>query len=234
MNRLTSRSLHEPLDISSGACDVISNAESKSVRRSACCFLRNYVVRFILCTVILLCFVWYKFNSIEATVSNLRVTANEYLFAFELKSSAFQDGQSISSKYNTTLSPPLQWTNPPQTTKSFALIVEDLDTPNLFKHWILYNIPSTISKLSEGMLVWPAGTAVLRNDFIRYRYDGPMPYDGRDHRYAFRLFALSEDQLILSSGSGRVPSYEDLRVAMDPFIIKEATLTGTYNVFNHD
>lgn len=229
----------QPLTVKADSCDWISNPaehSSKSIRYSLCCCIRTNYVRFIVSSVVLMCLLYYQLNTIESTMlMNLRATASRYLFDFEIKSLAFKDGHSIPSKYNTTFSPPLKWNHQPLLTKSFALVVEDLDTPNRFKHWIIYNIPSNISELSEGILAYPTGSKVLHNDFGRFRYDGPSPHDTRHHRYLFRLFALSVTRLELSStGYKRGHSFQDLHMAMKRFILQEVTLTGTYNIINHD
>jgi Raf kinase inhibitor-like YbhB/YbcL family protein len=155
------------------------------------------------------------------------------LFDFTLTSLAFQDGQVIPSKYNATVSPPLQWSEPPETTQSYVLIVEDIDAPNPYMNWIVYNIPATVRELEEGILVWPDGTVLLRNGEQRFRYDGPSPRDGKKHRYVFRLVALSVKTLDFP-GTGRATSLDDLRAGMKPYILKETKLMGTYDAKNHD
>jgi Raf kinase inhibitor-like YbhB/YbcL family protein len=154
--------------------------------------------------------------------------------SFQITSQAFASTQSIPSKYNKTYSPPLEWKYQPVDTQSYALIVEDIDTIVPFRHLILCNIPITTNKLTAGMLVWPTGTLVLRNDYGRYRYDGPHPKDGRLHHYRFRLIALNVSQLVLPSGTGHVASHDDLTTTMTPYIIQEANLFGTYHPLNHD
>ena len=214
---------------------------NKTIRCSICCCLlrtTNFYVCYTFCTIVMLCCLFYnKHNSIEYTVlSNLRATAGRFLHDFELQSSAFKDGESIPTKYISTYSPSLQWSHPPLLTQSFVLIVEDLDTAHLFKHWAIYNIPSNFSEIPEGITDWPPGTVVLRNDHNRFRYDGPTAHDFRKHRYAFRLFAIDVAKLELPPGTGRVAiaTYEDLYMAMEPFILKEATLIGTYDALHHD
>lgn len=189
----------QSLAVKVGSCIWITTSEeaelSKSFRYSlpCCCLRRIHYLRYILVFIALFGCVYYKINTIELNiVKSLRATVNRYVIGFELKSTAFKDGHSIPSKYNTTFSPPLQWMHQPSSTQSYALIVEDIDTkPNHYKHWILYNIPSSVSELTEGILVWPTGANVLRNDYKHYRYDGPLPKDGKKHHYVFRLYALS-------------------------------------------
>lgn len=173
---------------------------------------------------------------------HLRATARQFTTittmtttGFVMTSSAFHHGEAIPSKYNTTISPPLQWRNPPKLTQSYTLIMEDMDTLDMFKHWIVYNIPSDVTTLKEGILIFPTGTVVLRNDHHRFRYDGPCPCrDVRRHRYVFRLVALSVPKLEIPSSTGRVASYDALNNAMQPYILQEAKLIGTYHPNDHD
>jgi Raf kinase inhibitor-like YbhB/YbcL family protein len=157
--------------------------------------------------------------------------------SFTIQSWAFEDDTPLPSKYHVAYSPPLTWSNAPIDTQSYALIVEDIDriVTNIFKHWIVYNIPSNLTGIDEGIQMWPNSTMVLRNDYTRTRYDGPFftPKDDRKHRYVFHLFALNVTHLVLSSSKisygKHIYSYEDLYGAMAPYILQEATLTGTYN-----
>src|SRR5438105_5719467 len=59
-------------------------------------------------------------------------SAGVWYMTFSLRSSAFSKGEPIPAKYTAdgeNLSPPLEWSDPPAGTKSFALIVEDPDAP---------------------------------------------------------------------------------------------------------
>jgi hypothetical protein len=68
----------------------------------------------------------------------------------EIRSPAFFIGATI--PYGDNLSPPLQWEAPPNGTKSFALIVDDIDAPNgIFTHWIVYNMPPEAREIPEGI-----------------------------------------------------------------------------------
>ena len=75
--------------------------------------------------------------------------------AFELQSPAFAPGGDIPVKHTCDgqdLSPPLRWSTPPASTKSFALIVDDPDAPvGTWVHWVLYGIPATVGDLAEGV-----------------------------------------------------------------------------------
>src|SRR5258708_35638904 len=75
------------------------------------------------------------------------------------------------------LSPPLEWSDPPPGTKSFALIVEDPDAPSgVFRHWGIYNIMPARQQLPEGIGGQKmGGTGAATNDFREARYRGPAP-----------------------------------------------------------
>ena len=64
----------------------------------------------------------------------------------ELKSSAFKNNEIISKLYTCDgkdISPPLNWNDIPEKTKSLALICDDPDAPaGTWVHWVVYNIKS--------------------------------------------------------------------------------------------
>ena len=120
--------------------------------------------------------------------------------AFMLFSPAFHANGEIPKMYTCDgqdISPPLNWQDIPEGTQSFALIVDDPDAPDprspkmTWVHWILYNIPPTVTGLpqdaaSQGL---PTGTCVGQNDWNRADYGGPCPPKGL-HRYYHKLYAL--------------------------------------------
>jgi Raf kinase inhibitor-like YbhB/YbcL family protein/uncharacterized protein (TIGR00297 family) len=117
--------------------------------------------------------------------------------SFPLSSTSFDSGSTIPQKYTCdgdNRSPALNWSDLPSGTFSLALIAEDPDAPSgTFTHWVLYNLPPTISTLPEGL----PKTATLQNgafqgvnDFRKTGYDGPCPPPGAAHRYTFKVFAL--------------------------------------------
>ena len=82
-----------------------------------------------------------------------------------LTTDAFEDGGIIPNKFTmaaegTPVSPKLTWTNVPEGTVSFALILIDPDTAVLKKtdevlHWMIFNIPGTARELPEGVPAQP-------------------------------------------------------------------------------
>ena len=74
-------------------------------------------------------------------------------------SAAWPDGGSIPPKYTQAgdqVSPPLTWTNVPETAVSFVLVVHDVDAAagngnDDILHWMLWNIPAAARNLPEGV-----------------------------------------------------------------------------------
>lgn len=103
------------------------------------------------------------------------------------------------------ISPALSWSNPPEGTKSYALMVYDPDAPtgSGWWHWVVWNIPAKAQSLparagdpESGLL--PAGATQGNTDFGAPGYGGPCPPAGdKPHRYFFRLHALKVDKLEL-------------------------------------
>jgi Raf kinase inhibitor-like YbhB/YbcL family protein len=87
--------------------------------------------------------------------------------------------------------PTLHWFNVPSGTKSFAFTITDVDAPvaGFFHHWIVYNIPASITTLEgHGSNPYSEGT----NDYPTVGYGGPCPpADGQTHHYIFTVYALS-------------------------------------------
>jgi Raf kinase inhibitor-like YbhB/YbcL family protein len=118
-----------------------------------------------------------------------------------LTSGAFKDGGTVTTKYSQAgeeASPPLAWSGVPDSTRSFVLIVHDLDaatgregTEDIL-HWMVWNIPGTATSLPEGI---PAasqltdGTRQISASGPYYRGPG-APASGPAHHYVFELYAL--------------------------------------------
>lgn len=140
-----------------------------------------------------------------------------------LTSPAARDGR-IPSEYtcdgdNRVL--PLRWTDVPEQTRSFALLVEDPDAPKKdFVHWILWNIPADLREI-EGA---PPGSVQGRNDFDELGWGGPCPPKQHEqHRYVFHLYAL-DAELELARGAQR----DDLLKAIEPHVLGIGEFTATY------
>jgi Raf kinase inhibitor-like YbhB/YbcL family protein len=127
-------------------------------------------------------------------------------------------------------SPALVWTDPPDGTVSFVLIVDDPDAPDpenpkmTWVHWLLYDIPPAIRTLAEATTspMLPPGTREGVNDWHRTGYGGPCPPIGR-HRYYHKLYAV--DCLL---GDLQEPDKPALLAAMEGHVLALAQLMGTY------
>ena len=130
------------------------------------------------------------------------------------------------------ISPALAWKNFPPETKSFALMVHDPDAPtgSGWWHWVVYNIPATVSSLPpdagkvDGSQL-PQGAVQSNTDFGSQGYGGPCPPVGdKPHRYVFTIFALKVEKLQLPPNASG---------AMVGFVVRQnaigkASLTGYY------
>ncbi len=167
------------------------------------------------------------------------------------------------------LNPAFAWNDVPVGTRSFVLLCHDPDVPSKgddvnqegrtvpvslprveFFHWVLVDLPSTMTKIacgefSNGVTTrgkagpqaahgarqgindytkWFAGDKALAGDY--FGYDGPCPpwNDTIAHRYVFTLYALNVKRLGLEgtfNGS-------DVRGAMQGKVLAQASVTGRY------
>ena len=147
-----------------------------------------------------------------------------------LTSPAFPSGGRIPVKYTRdgqNVSPPLEWRDAPEQTRSYAVVVEDPDAPSgTFRHWAIYNIGRGETGLREGASKAEPGTVAQSvNDFGNPHYDGPQPPKGHGpHHYHFRLAALDISRLDLPA----LTTAEEVWKAARPHIIAEAEVVGIY------
>jgi hypothetical protein len=148
---------------------------------------------------------------------------------FALTSEAFGAGESIPRKFTcdgADVSPPLEWRNMPEGTRSFALIADDPDAPGgTWVHWVLYHIPSSAHSLAEYVppdAKLADGSMNGKNGWGKLGYGGPCPPSGT-HRYFFKVYALDT---VLNLGSAA--SKEQLLGAMKGHILGQAELMGKY------
>ncbi|KAJ8551041.1 hypothetical protein K7X08_000411 [Anisodus acutangulus] len=137
------------------------------------------------------------------------------------------EGQGAQKK----MSPPLEWYNLPEGTKSLSLVVQDIDAPDPngpivpWVIWVVTNIPPTLKGLPEG---FSGKGEELGGDYAHVKegnndekvpgWRGPtMPSHG--HRFEFRLFAL-DDELNL----GNKVTKDKLLEAVEDHVLGEAIL----------
>ena len=164
--------------------------------------------------------------------------------------------------------PKVSWSGAPKGTRSFAVIVVDPDVPSVptnvnkegktvaknlkrvnFYHWVLIDIPATVSAIDEGADSdkvtphgKPPGAAAVGvrgiNDYTKWfasddamkgnygGYDGPCPpwNDTIVHHYHFKVFALDLPSLKLS---GNFDGPQVMK-AMKSHILAKGESVGTY------
>ena len=160
-----------------------------------------------------------------------KVPATAASVTMTISSPVFQDGGKIPVKYTCegqSISPPLQWANAPQGTRSYCLIVEDPDTSRgTLTHWLVFNISPNSNGLPEGVPVQTGNTATYsqgNNSFGETGYYGPCPPAGQSHRYIFSLYALDNVLSQLKAGASK----SDVLEATQGHILASARLTGTF------
>jgi Raf kinase inhibitor-like YbhB/YbcL family protein len=176
------------------------------------------------------CFVILKLVLLSIVISAHAEGVNKIM---KLTSSSFEGQQSIAKKFTCdgeNISPALEWSGAPEGTKSFALIVDDPDAPDpanpkmTWVHWVLYNIPATVSALPEAVndIDLPEGTLQGLNDWKKTGYGGPCPPVGK-HRYFHKLYALD---IVLPDLTR--PTKAKLEKAMEGHVLSKAELIGLY------
>ncbi len=141
---------------------------------------------------------------------------------------ALNDQHEFDARYTCDLdnsSPELRWKGAPTDTRSFALVLEDLNTPDAFVHWLVYQIPASVDHLPAGIPPQerlPNGIRQGLNTYRKLGYAGPCPPTGHSaHRYRFTLFAL-DTELSLPSKVSR----DGLLAAIEGHVLDQAEIIG--------
>ena len=160
---------------------------------------------------------------------------------FILKSPQLQQGERLNAEQvffgfgctGENISPALYWEGTPENTKSFVVTVYDPDasTGKGWWHWITFNIPANIYKLSKnaGDLksgLAPEGSTQSKTDFGTSGYGGAAPPPGdKPHRYQFTVYALDIENLPLdANASGAMVDFN-----LTQHVLAESTITVYYS-----
>jgi Raf kinase inhibitor-like YbhB/YbcL family protein len=138
--------------------------------------------------------------------------------SFTITSSTFKDGEMLATKnagnnkqnpncVGDNVSPPLSWTNVPEGTKSFALIMYDPEGRGGLGvvHWVAYGIPASVTGFAEGEVSKESDKYVGGKSTPGLsHYFGPCtPPKTGYHHYTFTLIATDLDPKELPPGLTR-------------------------------
>jgi Raf kinase inhibitor-like YbhB/YbcL family protein len=98
------------------------------------------------------------------------------------------------TNFGTNTSPAMSWTGAPASTRSYAVVLQDLS--NGFAHWVLWNIPASVTSLPAGLdrtTAMPASVpgaqqASFGRNAVEHGYFGP---GACGNVYEFVVYALS-------------------------------------------
>ena len=139
-----------------------------------------------------------------------------------VQSPGFEAGQEMPQKFGKkaqNVSPPLEWDDAPEGTKSFALAFVDIHPiARDYVHWLVADISPQLNSLPEG-----AGGGKSSGFLEVEPYIGPFPPSGT-HDYEFTLYALSTDTLGVRPGA----TLQQFRQAAEQNSLATATLIGKF------
>ena len=167
----------------------------------------------------------------NSNIATVNITVNDFV----VTSTAYDDGARIpkdhvcSDHSGSNQSPPFSWENSPQSTVSYALIMDDEVSPcgqgdSACKHWGLFNIPSVTNELSTNLDISTIDGAIEGLTYAgTNNYAGPCPPS--KHTYKTTIFALKEGMPTLKSVSMTRSKFKS---KYSEYILNSATIAGTY------
>jgi len=159
--------------------------------------------------------------------------------AFTLTSSDFKDGERLPQKFagnnksnpncvGENISPELSWSNPPDGTKSFVLLMFDPEgrPPGGVSHFVAYDIPASVTSFAQGELNKASDKFVGGQSTMKAAtYTGPCTPPGAPHHYTFTLIATDLDPKELKEGLTR----DEVIKALDGHAKGATGLIGTFS-----
>lgn len=125
------------------------------------------------------------------------------------------------------LSPQLSWAGAPAGTRSYAITCYDPDAPTDigFVHWVLFDLPASVTSLPQGAGGNPpAGSVEGYTDFCASGYGGMAPPPGLPHHYTFTVWALDVEATGLDSSA----TYAFFRFNTGSHVLAKGSLMGTF------
>jgi len=155
---------------------------------------------------------------------------------FEVTSSAFGNDADIPVKYahsdingGENVSIPLEWENPPDGTKSFAIsMVDTHEIAGNFLHWLVINIDPDTTSIEEGAsgTNMPSGATEFNNDYGEEGYGGPNPPpDSGEHDYEITVYALSIPSMGMTENAG----LDEFKSFTEGKVLGEAVISGEFS-----
>lgn len=158
---------------------------------------------------------------------------------FTLSSSGFKDGERLAAKFagnvksnpncvGENISPALSWSNPPEGTKSYAILMFDIDgrPPGGVSHWVAYGIPASVTGFAEGEVSKQTEKFVGGQSLMKLPYYfGPCTPPGPPHHYIFTLMATDLEPSALKEGMTR----DELIKALDGHAKGATSLVGIFS-----
>lgn len=170
----------------------------------------------------------------------LLATTPAFAQAFELSSPDIEAGAAIPQDFalnafgctGENISPAMMWTDPPEGTQSFAVMVHDADANTGgagFWHWVVVDIPADELGLGQGAggsAGMPEGARQMATDFGVPGWGGPCPPEADDaHDYDFTVYALPVERLDIPDAA--TASFTGFVV--NQMALGSATFTASYD-----
>ncbi|MET0429148.1 MAG: YbhB/YbcL family Raf kinase inhibitor-like protein [Microvirga sp.] len=158
---------------------------------------------------------------------------------FVLTSSDIKDGMTIERKYGgpnsaqmacggENVSPGLQWSNAPASTKSFAVLMYDFDGGRGagVVHWVAYGLAPDLKSLAvgEGNAASPRMTTGLNSRQLETYFGPCAPATDTPHHYIYSIYALDVPQDELPAKLTRDQFLEKVKGR----VINLTSIVGTY------
>ncbi len=151
-----------------------------------------------------------------------------------ISTEAFSNQGNIPVKYcmpgagGENISFPVEWSDVPESTQSFALSVHDPHPiANNWIHWLTVDIPPHVRSLPENSSGpnMPGGARELQNSFGKPGYGGPQPPKGTgEHPYVVTIYALDVKSVDVPDKC----SLEDFQQAIEGHVLESAEITGLF------